>query len=146
MGLLKRKLSPTYYHRNPSKLPSLEFFSQDVVNAQHTKNYTPIKPPYITTLKNYLSRFSRSRCMIWRIIYISYIRPLNKFPNSGINENNFDTNGTSTASYFHSHGKLYQYGNVPEWAKGPIRYFDIFHDRDLGSNLRFRNPEKLSEE
>ena len=32
---------------------------------------------------------------------------------------------------------------VPTWANGLIRYFDIFHDRALGSYLRFRNPEKI---
>ena len=34
---------------------------------------------------------------------------------------------------------------VPEWAKGLIRYFVIFHDRVPGSNLHFQKPEKILE-
>ena len=32
--------------------------------------------------------------------------------------------------------------SVPAWDKGLIRYFVIFHDRSLGLNLHFQNPEK----
>ena len=34
---------------------------------------------------------------------------------------------------------------VPDWAKGLIRYFCIFHYRFLCSNPLFQNPEKLLE-
>ena len=34
---------------------------------------------------------------------------------------------------------------VSAWAKGLIRYFGVFHDQPPCSNLRFRNPEKISE-
>ena len=40
---------------------------------------------------------------------------------------------------------IHKHINVPAWAKGLIRYFVIFNDRAPGSNLHFRNPEKLSE-
>ena len=32
---------------------------------------------------------------------------------------------------------------VPEWDKGSIRYFDIFHDQSIGSILSFRKPDKI---
>ena len=43
------------------------------------------------------------------------------------------------------HINISKHVSVPAWDKGLIRYFGIFHDRFLGLNLRFRNPEKLLE-
>ena len=43
--------------------------------------------------------------------------------------------------WYHLNRNMY----VPEFAKGSIIYFGIFHDRTLGSNLRFWKPEKLLE-
>ena len=41
--------------------------------------------------------------------------------------------------------QMFIHYKVPAWAKGLIRYFSIFYDQVLDSNLHFRKPEKMSE-
>ena len=41
--------------------------------------------------------------------------------------------------------RIYNIEYIPAWDKGLIRYFGMFHNLDSGSDLHFKEPEKISE-